>query len=73
MSARRTFRRVFAFLFMFFYVLSERNSSVDGHSKCGGVVYIGDQLTVQRDGMLLCIFFVPWGDECECGFCCGGL
>ena len=34
------------------YVLSERHSSVVGHSKCGGVVGVRDQLTVQRDGSL---------------------
>ena len=33
----------------------------------------GDQLTVQRDGRLSCIFVVLWSEECECGFCCGDL
>ena len=70
MNARRTFRRVSAFVFMFFYVLSESHSSVLGHSKCGGIVGVWDQFTVQRDGRLSCIFVVPWGDECESGFCC---
>ena len=52
------------------YVLSKRHSSVVGHSKCGGVVDVKDRLTAQRDGRLSCVFVVPWGDECECGFCC---
>ena len=55
------------------YVLSEHHSSVVGHSKCGGVVSVWDPLTVQRNGRLSCVFVVPWGNECECGFCCGYL
>ena len=54
-------------------VFSERHSSVVGHSKWGEVVCVWGQLTVQRDGRLSCVFVVPWGDECECGFCCGDL
>ena len=63
----------FCFCVFILYVLSERLSSVVGHSKCGEVVGVWDQLTVQRDGMLSCVFAVPWEDECECGFCCGDL
>ena len=63
----------FCFFVYVLYVLSERHSSVVGHSKCGGVVCVWDQLTVQRDGRLSCVFIVPWGYECECGFCCGDL
>ena len=55
------------------HLLSERHSSVVGHSKCGGIVGVWDKLTVPRDGRLSCIFVVPWGGECECGFCCGDL
>ena len=42
----------FCFCVDVLYVLSERHSSVVGHSKCGGVVGVLDQLTVQRDGRL---------------------
>ena len=63
----------FCFCVYVLYVLSERHSSVIGHSKCGGVVGVWYQLTVQRDGRLSCILAVPWGDECECRFCCGDL
>ena len=55
------------------YVLSERHSSVVGHSKCGGGVSVRDLLTVQRDGRLLFVLLVPCGGECKCGFCCGEL
>ena len=33
-------------------MLSERHSSVVGYSKCGGVVGVWDQLTVQLNGRL---------------------
>ena len=39
-------------------MLTERHSSVVGHSKCGGVVGGWDQFTVQRDKRLSCIFVV---------------
>ena len=63
----------FCFFVYVLYVLSERHSSVVGHSKCCGIVCVWDQLTVQRDWRFSCIFLVPLGDECECGFCCGDL
>ena len=53
------------------YVLSERDSSYVGHSKCSGVVAVWDHLTVQRDGRLSCVFTLPWSDACESRFCCG--
>ena len=40
-------------------MLSERHSSVIGHSKCGAIVCVLDQLTVQRDGRLSCVILVP--------------
>ena len=63
----------FCFCVFVLYVLSERHSSVVGHSKCGGVVGVWDQLIVLRDGRLSYSFVVPRGDECACGYCCGDL
>ena len=48
--------------------MSERHSSVVGHSKCGGVVGVWVQLTVQLDGTLSCVLAVAWGDKYERGF-----
>ena len=45
----------FCFCVGFLFVLSERLSSVVGHSKCGGVAGVGDQLAVQCDGKLSCV------------------
>ena len=64
---------VFFFCVYALYVLSERHSSVVGYSKCGGVVCVWNQLTVQCNMRLSCVFAVPCSDECECGFCCGDL
>ena len=42
----------FCFCVYVLCVLSERHSSVVGYSKCGGVVGVWDQLTVQLNGRL---------------------
>ena len=42
----------FCFRLCVLYELSERHSSVKGHSKCGGVVGVWGRLTVQRNRRL---------------------
>ena len=43
---------MFCFCIEVLYVLSDRHPSVVGHFKCGGVIGVWEQLTVQRDGWL---------------------
>ena len=71
-SARRTFRRVFAFVLMLCTCCPNVIPLLHVTEVWWGN-WCMDGLTVQRDRRLKYLFIVPWGDECECAFWCADL